>query len=109
MKIRHWMTALAAGAFCVLIGAGGTLAQTTAPAAAAPAPAAPALKKAKAKPQDQSQSSVDVTVVNSRAADLVELQATAEKAAFDDSHLGALLTLARKGVAELIEVQRKFE
>ena len=70
MKIRHWMRTLAAGVVCVLIGAGGTLAQSTAPAAAAPA-----LKKAKAKPQDQSQSSVDVTVVNSRAADLVELQA----------------------------------
>ncbi len=76
MKTRHWMTALAAGAFWVLIGAGGTLAQTAAPAAAAPAQAAPAVKKAKAKPQDQSQSTVDVTVVNSRAADLVELQAT---------------------------------
>ena len=69
------MAALAAGAFCVLIGAGGTLAQTAAPAAA-PARAAPALKKADAKRQGQSQSSVDVTVVNSRAADLVELQAT---------------------------------
>jgi hypothetical protein len=34
------------------------------------------VKKAKAKPQDQSESIVDVTVINSRAAGLVELQAT---------------------------------
>ena len=34
------------------------------------------MKKAKAKPQDQSQTTIDVTVVNSRAAGLVELQAT---------------------------------
>jgi hypothetical protein len=76
MKTRDWMTALAAGAFCVLIGAGGALGQSAAPAAEAPAQAAPAVKKAKAKPEDQSQSTVDVTVVNSRAAGLVELQAT---------------------------------
>jgi len=76
MKTRDWMTALAAGAFWILIGAGGTLGQTAAPAAEPADQAAPAVKKAKAKPQDQSQSTVDVTVVNSRAAGLVELQAT---------------------------------
>jgi hypothetical protein len=76
MKIRNWLTALAAGAFCALIGADGTLAQTAAPAAKSAAQAAPAVKKTKAKPEDQSQSTVDVTVVNSRAAGLVELQAT---------------------------------
>jgi ribonuclease PH len=43
------------------------------------------------------------------AGQFVELQATAEKSAFDDSHLASLLALARAGVAQLIEVQRKFE
>ncbi|MBV8103728.1 MAG: hypothetical protein JO223_03720 [Hyphomicrobiales bacterium] len=76
MKAQDWMTALAAGAFCALIGGGGTLAQTVAPAAEAPAQAAPAAKKAKAKPKDQPEPTVEVTVVNSRAAGLVELQAT---------------------------------
>lgn len=76
MKTPDWTTALAAGAFCLLMGAGGTLAQTAAPAAEPPAQPAPALKKAKAKPEDQSSSTVDVTVTNSRAAGLVELQAT---------------------------------
>jgi hypothetical protein len=76
MKTPDWTTALAAGAFCLLMGAGGTLAQTAAPAAEPPAQPAPAGKKAKAKPEDQSSSTVDVTVINSRAAGLVELQAT---------------------------------
>jgi hypothetical protein len=76
MRTPDWMTALAAGAFCVVIGAGGTGAQTAAPAAEPPSQSAPAAKKAKAKPEDQFQSTVDVTVVNSRAAGLVELQAT---------------------------------
>ncbi|MGA8715106.1 MAG: hypothetical protein WB647_19085 [Roseiarcus sp.] len=76
MKTQDLITALAAGAFCALLDGGGTFAQTSAPAAGAPAQAAPAVKKAKAKPQDQSQTTIDVTVVNSRAAGLVELQAT---------------------------------
>ena len=70
--------ALAGGAFYALLAAGGAHAQTAepAPAAEAPTQAAPAMKKAKAKPNVQSDSTVAVTVVNSRAAGLVELQAT---------------------------------
>ncbi len=59
--------------------------------------------------QEDSRAEVDMNVVMTGAGQFVELQATAEKSAFDDSHLASLLTLARKGVAELIEVQRKFE
>src|ERR1700733_5786099 len=59
--------------------------------------------------QEDSRAEVDMNVVMTGAGQFVELQATAEKSAFDDSHLGSLLTLARKGVGELIEVQRKFE
>ena len=59
--------------------------------------------------QEDSRAEVDMNVVMTGAGQFVELQATAEKSAFDDSHLAALLTLARKGVGELIEVQRKFE
>jgi hypothetical protein len=76
MKTRDWVAALAAAAFCVLIDISGTFAQTGAPAAGPPAQAAPVVKKAKAKPPDQSQTTVDVTVVNSRAAGLLELEAT---------------------------------
>jgi ribonuclease PH len=59
--------------------------------------------------QEDSRAEVDMNVVMTGAGQFVELQATAEKTAFGDSHLASLLTLARKGVAELIEVQRKFE
>jgi ribonuclease PH len=58
---------------------------------------------------EDSRAEVDMNVVMTGAGQFVELQATAEKSAFDDVHLASLLTLARKGVAELIEVQRKFE
>jgi ribonuclease PH len=37
----------------------------------------------------------------------IELQATAEKIAFDDAQLAALVSLGRKGVSELIEVQKQ--
>jgi ribonuclease PH len=59
--------------------------------------------------QEDSRAEVDMNVVMTGAGQFVELQATAEKAAFDDAHLASLLTLARKGVSELIEVQRTFE
>ncbi len=59
--------------------------------------------------QEDSRAEVDMNVVMTGAGQFVELQATAEKSAFGDTHLASLLTLARKGVAELIEVQRKFE
>jgi ribonuclease PH len=59
--------------------------------------------------QEDSRAEVDMNVVMTGSGQFVELQATAEKTAFGDSHLASLLTLARKGVGELIEVQRKFE
>ncbi len=59
--------------------------------------------------QEDSRAEVDMNVVMTGAGQFVELQATAEKTAFDDSHLASLLALARKGICDLIEVQRKFE
>src|SRR3984957_15816656 len=59
--------------------------------------------------QEDSRAEVDMNVVMTGAGQFVELQATAEKTAFDDTHLTALLALARQGIAALIEVQRKFE
>jgi ribonuclease PH len=59
--------------------------------------------------QEDSRAEVDMNVVMTGAGQFVELQATAEKTAFDDSHLASLLTLARKGISDLIEVQRRFE
>jgi ribonuclease PH len=59
--------------------------------------------------QEDSQAEVDMNVVMTGAGRFVELQATAEKTAFDDSQLLDLLSLARTGIAELIVIQRKFE
>lgn len=59
--------------------------------------------------QEDSRAEVDMNVVMTGAGQFVELQATAEKTAFDDSHLASLLALARKGILDLIEVQRRFE
>jgi len=39
---------------------------------------------------------------------LVEVQATAERVPFDEGQLGGLLVLARKAIAQLVEVQRDF-
>ena len=59
--------------------------------------------------QEDSQAEVDMNVVMTGAGQFVELQATAEKIAFDDPQLMSLLTLARRGVSELIAIQKNFE
>ncbi len=41
------------------------------------------------------------------AGGLVEIQGTAEGAPFTEEQLGELLKLARKGIGELIELQKK--
>ena len=83
MNRRTWTTALAGAALAGLIAASGSQAQTAAPAEpaapaatapAAAAPAAPAPKKAKVRKKTTSASTVAVSVWNSRASDLSELQ-----------------------------------
>ena len=59
--------------------------------------------------QEDSQAEVDMNVVMTGSGRFVELQATAEKTAFDDEQLASLLGLAREGIKELIEIQRSFE
>src|SRR5207248_2863106 len=56
--------------------------------------------------QEDSQAEVDMNVVMTGAGQFVEIQATAEKIAFDDTQLAMLLALARKGISELVEIQR---
>jgi len=41
------------------------------------------------------------------AGKFVEVQATAERTPFDDGQLGELLSLARAGIRELIEIQKQ--
>src|ERR1700688_2119117 len=59
--------------------------------------------------QEDSQAEVDMNVVMTGSGKFVELQATAEKTAFDDEQLAKLLALARQGIAELVGIQRNFE
>ncbi len=59
--------------------------------------------------QEDSQAEVDMNVVMTGSGKFVELQATAEKTAFDDQHLASLISLARAGIAELIVVQKSLE
>lgn len=59
--------------------------------------------------QEDSQAEVDMNVVMTGSGKFVELQATAEKTAFDDEHLAELLSLARKGIGELITAQKNLD
>jgi ribonuclease PH len=59
--------------------------------------------------QEDSQAEVDMNVVMTGSGKFVELQATAEKTAFDDAQLAELLTLARKGIEDLVAMQKQFE
>lgn len=59
--------------------------------------------------QEDSSVEVDMNVVMTGAGKFVEVQATAEKTAFDDPQLADLLALARQGIGELVAIQRQFE
>src|ERR1700674_3039868 len=59
--------------------------------------------------QEDSQAEVDMNVVMTGSGRFVELQATAEKTAFNDQQLGSLLSLARRGIEELIAVQKSLD
>jgi ribonuclease PH len=59
--------------------------------------------------QEDSRAEVDMNVVMTGAGRFVEVQATAEKTAFDDEQLAELLKLARGGIAELVAIQKGFE
>jgi ribonuclease PH len=56
--------------------------------------------------QEDSQADVDMNVVMTGAGKFVEVQATAEKMAFDDTQLVTLLGLARAGIADLVTLQK---
>jgi ribonuclease PH len=55
--------------------------------------------------EEDSRASVDMNIVMTGAGKFVELQATGERAAFDDSELSALVELGREGVKDLLAMQ----
>jgi ribonuclease PH len=56
---------------------------------------------------EDSQAEVDMNVVMTGAGEFVELQATGEKATFQEDRLAEMIALARSGVHQLLEVQRR--
>jgi len=56
---------------------------------------------------EDSQADVDMNVVMTGAGRFVEVQATAEHGAFDDQQMACLIGMARTGIAQLIEIQKK--
>jgi len=56
---------------------------------------------------EDSQADVDMNVVMTGSGRFVEVQATAEHEPFDDDQMSRLMALARSGIAELIEIQKK--
>lgn len=56
---------------------------------------------------EDSRAEVDMNVVMTGGGKFVEVQATAERSPFEKQQLDALLELARGGIAELLEIQRR--
>ena len=59
--------------------------------------------------QEDSQAEVDMNIVMTGAGRFVEIQATAERTAFDDAQLAALLALGKQGIQELIGLQKAID
>jgi ribonuclease PH len=56
---------------------------------------------------EDSAASADINFVLTGRGGIVEIQGTAEAAPFTEAQLGAMLVLARKGIGQLIGLQRK--
>jgi ribonuclease PH len=56
---------------------------------------------------EDSRAEVDMNVVLTGSGKFVEVQATGEKAAFDDAQMAEMIRLARAGITELIGMQRE--
>jgi ribonuclease PH len=57
--------------------------------------------------EEDSQAAVDMNVVMTGAGRFVEVQATAERHAFDDEQMARMMAMARGGIAELVEIQKR--
>lgn len=57
--------------------------------------------------EEDSKADVDMNVVMTGAGRFVEVQATAEKVAFDDEQMTAMIGYARRGIADLLVLQRE--
>ena len=58
--------------------------------------------------EEDSRADVDMNVVMTGTGKFVEVQATAEHDPFDDGQMGRMVELARAGIAQLIEMQKRL-
>lgn len=58
--------------------------------------------------EEDSRADVDMNIVMTGTGRFVEVQATAEKAPFDDSQMQRLLDLSRAAIRELVEIQKSI-
>ncbi len=56
--------------------------------------------------EEDSQADVDMNIVMTGKGEFIEIQGTAERKTFNNEQMEALLSLAKKGIAELIDIQR---
>ena len=57
--------------------------------------------------EEDSQAEVDMNVVMTAQGKIIEIQGTAEKEPFTREELDAMLSLAEKGISNLVALQRK--
>ncbi|MGH9661316.1 MAG: ribonuclease PH [Bryobacteraceae bacterium] len=57
--------------------------------------------------EEDSRAGVDMNVVMTGSGRFIEVQATAEHSTFDDAQMASLIGLARRGIGELLELQRR--
>jgi len=58
--------------------------------------------------EEDSKAEVDMNIVMTGAGEFIEIQGTAERKTFNKDQADRLLTLAKKGIAELIDIQRNL-
>jgi ribonuclease PH len=58
--------------------------------------------------EEDSRADVDMNIVMTGSGQFVELQATAEHAPFDDAQFGKLVDLGRRGISDLIAIQKRI-
>jgi ribonuclease PH len=57
--------------------------------------------------EEDSRADVDMNIIMTGAGKFVEVQATAEHRPFDDTQLNGLIDLARQGIRDLIDIQKR--
>jgi ribonuclease PH len=57
---------------------------------------------------EDSKADVDMNIIMTGQGKFIEIQGTAERAPFDKAQMDSLLDLAKKGITELIDIQRNF-